>query len=206
MFKRLDTSLVSNPQCSRAVDSLTAKDFCYYDKDGFELNFAEQKFYAEMGHPIWYGCLNHYCWQEPWFKIEQEDNLILDHAMILHRCRYSGPALEQLQELKKDIPLADLLIRTQPKWGLDFALDAVTEDGIVYEVLHVEFDSHDYDIFKTRAICMEYEIKHKDWQDAARSIWEKRSQWQHLTGFSQNDWKAKFLLGWSKAEYTQKSV
>jgi len=207
MFKRLDTRVVSNPHCDCKVESLNDSDFRYYDKDGFELNQAEQKFYAAMSHPIWHDCLNHHCWQEPWFELERHDlGLILDHSLVLHRASYSGAALEQLQEIKSTVPSADYLIKTKAKWGFDFALDAVAEDGTVYEVLHVELDSDDYDYFKTRLICMDYEIRHKDWQDCARRVWEERAQWQYLKGFKQNDWKAEFLLGWNKSEYTEKTV
>lgn len=207
MFRRLDTHLVSNPHCDRSVDNLCSDDFRYYDKDGFELNLAEQKFYSAMGHPIWHNCLNHQCWQEPWFELERSDlGLILDHSMLLHRASYSGAALEQLREIKSTVASADYLLKTKTKWGFDFALDAVAEDGTVFEVIHIEFDSHDYDYFKTRLICMEYEVRHKDWQDCARRVWQERSQWQYLKGFAQNDWKAEFLLGWNKSEYTEKTV
>jgi hypothetical protein len=97
-------------------------------------------------------------------------------------------------------------MRTRAKWGFDFALDAVTPCGTVFEVLHVEFDSNDYDHFKNRMFMIEYAIRHTDWQDAADRVWAQRDQWQQLKGFAQNDWKAKYLLGWSKGEYTEKAV
>ena len=43
MFQRIAVPLVRNPRCQQAVDGLTAKDFRYYDKDGFELCQAEQR-------------------------------------------------------------------------------------------------------------------------------------------------------------------
>ena len=198
---------MSNPSCSKEVSELAAEDFRYYDKDGFELNIAEQKFYSAMGHPIWYGILNHCCWQEPWFELEIGDhNLILDHSMFLCRCDYEGAALEQLRSLKTSIPLTDYLLRSKKKWGFDFALDAIADDGTVYEVLHIEWDHYDYDVFKNRIICFEYEVRHTDWKDAADRVWQQRDQWKNLQGFDQNHWKAKYLLGWSKAEYTEKTV
>jgi hypothetical protein len=33
-----------------------------------------------------------------------------------------------------------------------------------------------------------------------------RDIWLPLKGFAQNDWKAKYLLGWDKSEYTEKAV
>lgn len=207
MFKRHEIHLLSNPTCERRVEDIVLEDFRYYDKDGFELNFAEQKFYSAMRYPIWYGILNHHCWQEPWFELEKDNlGLILDHSMFLCRCNYERDAAEQLKELKSSMPLADYLLRTRRKWGFDFALDAITDDGTVYEVLHVEYDHYNYDVFKNRMISFEYSVRHIDWNDAARRVWSQRDQWQNLKGFDQNHWKAEYLLGWTKAEYTEKTV
>jgi hypothetical protein len=207
MFRRHDVHLMSNPSCTKKVEGLELEDFRYYDKDGFELNLAEQKFYAAMGFPIWHNCLNHHCWQEPWFELDvAAPNLILDHSMFLCRCNYDREAADQLQALKSLTPTADLLLKTRRKWGFDFALDAVTEDGTVYEVLHVEYDHYDYDYFKNRLINFEWSVRHTDWQDAAKQIWSSKDQWENLSGFAQNDWKARYLLGWSKSEYTHKTV
>ncbi len=206
MFRRHQITLMSNPSCSSPVKDLHADEFRYYDKDGFELNLAEQKFYAAMHYPINDPILNHHCWQELWFELERDDlGLILDHSMFLCRASYEGEAEAQLKELKSSIPTADYLLRTRRKWGFDFALDAV-ESGTVYEVLHVEYDNYDYEEFKNRMICFEYAVRHTDWRDAAHRVWAQRDQWQNLTGFDQNHWKAEYLLGWKKAEYTEKSV
>lgn len=206
MFRRHEVTLLSNPVCVRRAE-VSADDFFYYDKDGFELNRAEQQFYCAMDYPIHYPLLNHICWQEPWFELESNSlGLIIDHSMFLCRASYSGEAQQQLEELKSSVPLADYLLRTKKKWGFDFALDAVAPDGTAYEVLHVEYDNYDYEHFKNRMIQFDYTVRHTDWQDAAKYIWACRDQWQGLQGFEQNHWKANSLIGWSRAEYTEKSV
>lgn len=206
MFKRHQVTLMSNPSCSRSIDNIENQDFRYYDKDGFELNCAEQKFYSAMSFPINNSILNHHCWQEPWFELETDSlGLILDHSMFLCRASYEAAAEEQLKSLKQSNPLADYLLRTRRKWGFDFALDAVCE-GETFEVLHVEYDNYDYEDFKNRMILFEYTVRHTDWRDAADRVWSQRDQWQNLKGFDQNHWKAEYLLGWKKAEYTEKSV
>lgn len=205
MFKRFDVTLISNPACTKTVEELAEQDFDYYDKDGFELCLAEQKFYRCMNYPINNPILNHTCWQEPWFKLEdKQSTLILDHCMFLCRSNFEQSALEQLKKIKLTYPRADLLIKTKPKWGFDFALDAVI-NGEVIEVLHIEYDNKNYDIFQNKMISFEYYIKHTDWQEAALQVYNFRDSWQGLKGFEQNNWKAKFLLGWTKSEYTEKS-
>ncbi len=207
MFRRHQVTLMSNPSCDKPITDLEAKDFQYYDKDGFELNLAEQKFYSVMNYPIGHKILNHNCWQEPWFELEKTDsNLILDHSMFLCRCNYERDAAEQLLEFKKSIPYVDLLLRTKRKWGFDFALDAVADDGTVYEVLHIEYDHYDYEVFKNRMINFEWTVRHIDWISAAKSVWENREKWENLQGFEQNHWKANYLINWTKAEYTEKSI
>lgn len=207
MFKRIEVPIISNPICSEPIYTVNREDFKFYDKDGFELNKAEQAYYRMMNHPIDHPILNHTCWQEPWFELERTDiNLILDHCMILHRCSYTGHALYQLNKLVKEIPESTFLINTPQKWGFDFALDAVDPNGKVYEVLHIEYDSYDYDHFLDRMIHFDYTVRHTDWKDAARKVLEKEDEWKNLKSFSQNDWKAQYLIGWKRAEYTEKSL
>lgn len=206
MFHRHQITLMSNPICDNAITDIDPTDFRYYDKDGFELNQIEQKFYRASQLPV-IDCLNHLCWQEPWFELQQNiKGLILDHSMFLCRASYERDAREQLLSLKSTIPTADYLLRTRQKWGFDFALDAVADDGTMFEVLHVEYDNYNYDRFKTELMMFDYKVRHTDWYDAADKIWKSRNEWQNLKGFEQNHWKAKYLLDWSKAEYTEKSV
>lgn len=207
MFKRHDTRISSNAVCLNAVENLLPEDFNYYDKDGFELNVAEQKFYSAMGFPINYPILNHCCWQEPWFELEPGDHkLLLDHSMILARCEYARAALEQVKQFIPQNPYAQLLTKSKNKWGFDFALDSITDKGEVFEVIHIEYDSYQYDIFNTRRLQFDYLVRHTDWEDAAKRIWENRHAWEGLQGFEQNHWKAAYLIGWSKAEYIEKAI
>lgn len=206
MFKRLDVTLISNPVCDRAVENIEIDDFKYYDKDGFELNAAEQKFYAAKEYPINYPILNHICWQEPWFELETSvEGLSIDHCMFLCRCSYTGAAKEQLEKLKSITPLSNLLLKTRTKWGFDFALDGI-RDGEIFEVIHIEYDHNNYDFFLNQFLNFEYLIRHTDWQDAADKVWARRDEWSSLKGFDQNHWKANYLIGWNKAEVLEKSI
>lgn len=205
MFRRCEYTLVSDPYCTQPVEDLDAADFQYYDKDGFELCVAEQRYYQASGYPL-LDCLNHLAFQQPWFVARPDTpGLILDHCLVLHRCGYREQARAQLQDLAKTVPQADWVASTQVKWGFDFALDAVSECGKIFEVLHIEYDNRDYHAFQDRLLTVEYHIRHADWAHAAAQIWTRRDSWQSLTGFEQNHWKAQFLLGWNRAEYTEKT-
>ena len=207
MFKTNNVQIVRDPVCHLPVHDVDTLDFSYYDKDGFELNAAERAYYRLHSYPINHNCLNHTCWQEPWFEIEEEGtNLILDHSLILHRCAYIGQALDQLIACVSKDPRAWLLANTKAKWGFDFALDAVFATGEVFEVLHVEIDHRDYDAFVNHMLSFEYTVKHSDWIAIAKSIWSHRDKWQHLKGYAQNNWKSKFIIGDAFAEHTLKSI
>ena len=206
MFTRINVPLVQDPRCTKALAFTPSReDFRYYDKDGFELCQAELRYYELEGHPIDQPILNHRLWQEEWLTIDHP-RLMLDHAMILHRCSFEGKAREQLERLKSKIPQADLLLRTKQQWGFDFDLDAIGPNGEIFEVLHVELDFNDFAQFESRLYQFEDKIERMDWEGAAERVWTMRDQWGHLKGFTQNDWKAKYLLGWDKSEYTEKAV
>lgn len=124
--------------------------------------------------------------------------------MQLQRCFYSEAARAQLES--ETLPQAKLLLQIKPKWGYDFDLNSVNEDGAVYEVLHVEYDSNDYNQYRERVLLFEQTVKQLDWEDAAKRIWQLRDDWQNFKGFDQNHWKAQYILGWQQSEYLEKVI
>jgi len=200
-----DYNILKDPICTKPnYNILDAEDFRYYDKDGFELNRAEIGFYKSSGYKL-NNSLNHYCFQQNWISINHA-NLYLDHCLILHRCSYDQEAYEQLHNLRRRIPAASYIMNTRAKWGFDFALDAVDPDSNLYEVLHIECDYTSHDEFLQELDRTQKRILEIDWLDAAQRVLAARDQWTGLKGFEQNHWKAKFLLGWSKSEYTEKTI
>jgi hypothetical protein len=59
-------------------------------------------------------------------------------------------------------------------------------------------------VFESKLLQFESIVEKKDWVDAADKIVSLKDHWEHLQGMEQNNWKARFLLGWDKAEYTEK--
>jgi hypothetical protein len=126
--------------------------------------------------------------------------------VVLYRCEYRGDAERQLAILKESVPQASLLLNTVAKWGFDFALDSIDEYGDLYEVVHIEYDTNIFLQFvdELNKICER--IDSIDWHDAADYILRTKTEWQSLRGFAQNDWKARTLLHWSRAEFTEKAI
>lgn len=205
MITVCDYSVLPDPVCIKPnYNIFDSEDFRYYDKDGFELNCAEIGFYQAMDYPL-SDSLNHRCFQQNWMAIDRP-NLCLDHCLILHRCRYDNMAKEQLSALRRKIPAASWIMNTTAKWGFDFALDSIDSDFNMYEVLHIEWDSTSYQEFCEKLNHTEQQLQQIDWNDAASRVLANKHKWAELKGFEQNHWKANFLLGWHKAEYTEKTI
>ena len=204
MLTRNQISIYTNLYCDRLCLDLNKDDFLYYDKDGFELNRAEQKYYSIMGFKL-ENCLNHMAFQRPWYT-SSDSTLLIDHSLILYRCGYRGDAHKQLCALKSNFPKTSLLLNTRPKWGYDFALDSIDQHGNIFEVLHIEYDTINYDEFVQELNNVQLQIDNIDWHSASKNILEHREDWQYLRGFAQNDWKARYLLNWQRAEYTEKTI
>ena len=198
----------SNPVLeNRVLDKIfTPEEFMFYDKDGFELCKAEQEFYLANNIKL-NDCLNHICCQQDWFTVEGKD-VFVDHALILHRFSYGAEARDQLQLIAHShgIPQAGWLLQTRQKWGFDVAIDAVDDIGEMYEVIHIEFDSYFHDDFLEKMYHIKEQVERTDWEKAALQIRKHTDKWQYLHGFHQNHWKAKYLFGWNKAEYTEKAA
>lgn len=190
--------------CLGEAHNVRRSDFNYYDKDGFELTVAERKFYQDNYFNL-SDCLNHWAFQTPWLELQPSlaTGLHLDHCMLLHRCDFAEDALAQIKCYNH--PGAAFMAQTKPKWGFDFAMDHLDDTGDVVEVLHIELDDYDLNRINDKRLQTESWLTRQDWQDLAQQIRKHRDEWENLRGFAQNDWKAKYLMGWNRAEYTEKS-
>ena len=182
-------------------DVFTSQYINYFDNDGFELSYLEQEFYRENNvslNPL----LNHNCNQKQWLSID-DPNLRLDHCMLLQRWQFVGDAKEQLESHKSRYPQLAKYTRLKPKWGCDFALEYY-DDFWSVEVVHFEFDDHNYYEALARKEHLQDKILNTDWIDFVNSLKRHRSDWEHLTAMDQNDWKAKHW-GLHRAEHTYKA-
>jgi len=207
MFTVSSNELIHDATVRWTIDDnyFTEDKLKYYDKDGFELCHLERDYYWIHGYRFGQH-LNHHCvWQQDWL-INTGDNvqgLIIDHAMILHRCDFVGSARAQLEQHKGRLPRLDFMLRSKRKWGLDIAIDWADQQGAL-EIIHIEMDSYNYnEACEDKVRIQEWALR-MDWPQAAQKIREYKSKWEALTGFAQNDWKAKYF-GFPRAERTQKS-
>lgn len=179
---------------------LNARDFipgpkwvALFDQNGYKLTGLE----------LLYGKANK---QEP-VKHRQEDTLkkdwftqeerttgaVLNHAALFERKGYEGGALEELEGWAKENNLIYKLCKYISKWGVDFSMDYVDAQGNVMEIFHFEYDSYNLaEIEKIKARVEEI-VLNTDWEDAAKTLLKRKSEWYSLDFFGQSDWKCAFF-------------
>ena len=174
------------------IESPVARELELFDTNGYDLTLLEQR-YAEINHPA----SKHrykFTLKYPWFTSEPIlEGAHINHALLFERKGYTGPALEQLKRWSKENPLVNKLIQINPKWGIDLSIDYVDKEGNVFEVFHYEWDDFNYEKVLEHKQKIETFALNIDWNDAAKSLLSRKSEWDSLPFFEQSDWKCNFF-------------
>jgi len=172
----------------------TAEDVALFDQNGYDLTVLEQHFaYGNYAKPKKHR--EHIrALKQDWFV--QEPTIVgpvLNHSLLFERKGYTGEALEELQNWAKSLPLIYKIISLRPKWGLDFSMDWVDTKGNVFEILHWEWDSFNYEEIESIRKTVEPILLSIDWLDAGKQILNLKEQWHHLDFFAQSRWKCDYF-------------
>ena len=169
-----------------------AREIKLFDTNGYDLTLLEQR-YAEVNRPA---TAHRYkvALKYPWFTCNEiVTGAHINHALLFERKGYTGDALEQLKRWSIDIPLVYKLIKIHPKWGIDLSIDYVDREGNVFEVFHYEWDGFEYEAVLAAKAKIEALALNTDWNDAAKTLLKRKSEWDSLPFFEQSDWKCKFF-------------
>lgn len=124
-----------------------------FDREGFELLPVEQAYYEQSGigltfKPVfakesgdsdgWSAAIVPWI-TEPDSDLYDSKHIFLDHSYICQAFEPSLSALEQLKSYLNIQPQLAKLIYAKGKYGLDFCVDWIDDDG-VFEIIHIEWD------------------------------------------------------------------
>lgn len=164
-----------------------------FDQNGYKLTDLEALYAkANKQEPVKHR--QEQCLKKDWFIEEAKTtDAHLNHAALFERKGYEGAAKEELEIWAKNNNQLHKLIKYISKWGVDFSLDYADAEGNVMEIFHFEYDSYSLDeILKIKAI-VETVVLNTDWNDAAKALLKRKSEWHSLDFFGQSDWKCAFF-------------
>jgi hypothetical protein len=172
----------------------TAEDVALFDQNGYDLTEIEKHYASSnMAGPDSHRC-HRTALKQPWLEMKNKTSgCHLNHSLLFERKGYAGDALAQLKMWAHDLPLLHKIINIRPKWGLDFSMDYVDQQGNSFEVLHWEWDSFNYDEIQEVKAQAESILINVDWEDAAKQLLARKSEWFDLDFFAQSDWKCKYF-------------
>lgn len=164
-----------------------------FDQNGYRLTDLETM-YAKINkqEPVKHG-LEH-CLKKPWFTEEPKTTgAHLNHGALFERKGYEGLAKEELERWAKSNNQLYKLIKYRAKWGVDFSMDYVDNQGNVLEIFHFEYDAYSLDEILKIKEKVESIALSTDWEDAAKSLLKRKYEWHSLDFFQQSDWKCAFF-------------
>ena len=195
---RTQKSLNPNPYWHWPIEQLSPPnpiEIDLFDQNGYDLTVLEQKYSQANNEPGQYHRSNHVALKYEWFTENDAglEGAHINHALLFERKGYVGEALKQLQHWAKTNSQIYKIIKMRPKWGMDISMDYTDAQGNVFEVLHWEWDSFEYDEAEEKRISIEPFLESVDWNDAAQRILKRKDEWHHLGFFEQSEWKTKFF-------------
>ena len=164
-----------------------------FDQNGYRLTKLESHYAGANNHSI----VKHgheVCLRQDWFVDEKPlTGAHLNHAFLFERKGYEGEALEQLKKYAEENNLVYKLINYTGKWGVDFSMDYVSNQGNSMELLHFEYDSYNLHEIQDVKGIVEETIEKVDWEAAYRYFQIRKYEWIDLEFFEQSKYKTDYF-------------
>ena len=129
-----------------------------------------------------------------WFRQEETRfGVVLNHGNVLYRRGYRGEAAKQLWRLAEQDGRIHRVLQQRPRWGLDISLEYISRQGDMFEILHWEYDSDNYDEIEELRQRYEPVILSTDWEEGARQLLKRKADWHHLHMKEQNKYKTDYF-------------
>ena len=172
----------------------TGKELDLYDQNGYDLTEIERLYATANGCNVQDHRETKHTIKRNWFEQEyRTTGAVFNHSLLFERKGYAGEARVQLKKWAKDCNLFYKLLAIRPKWGLDFSMDYVDEQGNVLEVLHWEYDGFNYEEILEKKLKNEPKLLNMDWDDAGKQVLARKEEWYNLDFFAQSAWKCDYF-------------
>ena len=206
-----DNKFIENPHYTRALRQEIETETWYnnlwayvdkFDQNGFDLTKLEEFYAKKNAHTFSMVRPGRNALIQDWFLEENQEHSRakgattgphINHAYLFERKGFGGEALIQMERFANKCNLVHKVLQMKPKWGLDFSIDYVDKRGNVFEVLHWEWDTFNYEEVIEKKKHMEDWLVTVDWNEAASKMLDRKSEWHHLGFFEQSDWKTRFF-------------
>ena len=163
-----------------------------FDQNGYKMTEVE-KVYCDTNFPNRvkeYRNKDELSWHTPWMTQEfKREGAILNHCWLFERKGFADEAYKELVELCKKYPILYKVLKIRPKWGLDFSMDWVDSDGNVFELVHWEWDTFEFNEIVRKKQHAEKIIKKIDFDKQAKKLIETKSEWHLMPFKQQSDYK-----------------
>tara|TARA_B100001564_G_C20352384_1_gene539562 strand:+ start:48 stop:674 length:627 start_codon:yes stop_codon:yes gene_type:complete len=162
-----------------------------FDQNGYHLTKAEQAYLKYNGYkPI--ERRHEDCLRYDWLVWDKREGAHINHSDLFERKGFAKDAKKQILEISKINPMLYKLIKMKPKWGIDISIDYVSENA-VFEVFHYEWDSFNFNaVIDKKGEIEEFMLKN-DWDDIAKTLWNKKDEWYNLDFFEQTQWRTDYF-------------
>ena len=162
-----------------------------FDQNGYHLTKAEQAYLKYNGYkPI--ERRHEDCLRYDWLVWDKREGAHINHSDLFERKGFDKDAKKQILEISKINPMLHKLIKMKPKWGIDISIDYVSENA-VFEVFHYEWDSFNFNaVIDKKGEIEEFMLKN-DWDDIAKTLWNKKDEWYNLDFFEQTQWRTDYF-------------
>lgn len=164
-----------------------------FDQNGYSLTELEYKHALVNSLKLDQHQKNIWSVRKPWMESSAVYGAHFNHCCVFERWGFAGEALECLHRAVEDNPLLWKLIKLKPKWGIDVSIDWVDNQGNVFEVYHMEWDSFDLCEVIDMAERTERLVMMSDWDDIAKRMWSHKDEWKTLDYNEASDWKCNFI-------------
>jgi hypothetical protein len=185
------------------INSKSYEMLALFDQNGYDLTELEKVYSLYNGDEFFAHRQHRFAIKKPWYYQVPEaiEGPVINHCFLFERKGYDGAAKTQLEQWAKGnpelgippVPLFHKLLAIKPKWGIDFSMDYVGNDGVVFELFHYEWDSFSFSSAEEARLRVEKVIENTDWNEAAKALLNRREEWENLSFFDQSDWKCRFF-------------